>query len=198
MISKIIGTVTKKKDKKVEIKMQAGFFFEFLTPHENLFHLTQECEVYIFMHFSNEKGYVMYGFFDELTKIYFKELQECHGIGPKIALLILEKISLRTIYQAIVNENKSVFVGIPGIGQKKAELLFIQLKSVIKSFPVEEEADVELFSESHQEVINDLEEVLLKVGLQKHEVKKIVKKLFLDKSAYELSLAELVSLAFQA
>ena len=197
MISKIIGTVTKKKDKRVEIKMQAGFFFEFLTPHEHLFHLTQECEVYIFMHFSNEKGYVMYGFFDELTKIYFKEFQECHGIGPKIALLILEKISLRTIYQAILDENKSVFVGIPGIGQKKAELLFIQLKSVIKSLPVEGD-NLEVCSQSHQGVINDLEEVLLKVGLQKHEVKKIVKKLFLDKSAYELSLTELVSLAFQA
>ncbi len=86
-----------------------------------------------------ENSLTLYGFIDEKEKEMFKLLISVNGIGPKIAHNILTHISFEEIVSLISGNSISYQIKIPGLGQKKLELISMTLKD--KVYKIDIDAD---------------------------------------------------------
>lgn len=76
-----------------------------------------------------EDSQTLYGFSDKETRELFELLiDKVSGIGPKIALSILSKMSVNSLRQAITTGDAPLLAKCPGIGRKTAERMVIELK----------------------------------------------------------------------
>ena len=55
-------------------------------------------------------------------------IEKVSGIGPRIALCILSKMSMEILQNAIFNQDTTLLSQCPGIGKKTVERLVIELK----------------------------------------------------------------------
>lgn len=79
-----------------------------------------------------EDGQSLYGFSTNEERDFFSLLVEkVSGIGPKIALNILSRLSLSVLRDAIVRGDVALLAQCPGIGKKTAERLVIELRDKV-------------------------------------------------------------------
>lgn len=111
----------------------------------------------------------LYGFttLDDLS--LFKLLITVSGIGPRTALLIMDKGS-DAIERAIRESDVDFFTSIPRLGKKNAQKVIIELKSKIGSF-----RDLDLKDEGTEG--NDLVNALVSMGFARKEVHAIIPKI---------------------
>jgi holliday junction DNA helicase RuvA len=70
----------------------------------------------------------LYGFAEPAEREIFEQLLSVSGVGPKVALAIVSGSTPRDLRRAIVLEDITRFVAIPGIGKKTAERVVLELK----------------------------------------------------------------------
>ncbi len=76
-----------------------------------------------------EDSQTLYGFASEEERDFFRLLVEkVTGVGPKMALSVLSKLSLPTLKGAIAAGDVALLAKCPGIGKKTAERLVIELR----------------------------------------------------------------------
>lgn len=76
-----------------------------------------------------EDSATLYGFASEEERDFFRLLVEkVTGVGPKMALSVLSKLSLATLKGAIVAGDVGLLAKCPGIGKKTAERLVMELR----------------------------------------------------------------------
>ncbi|WFN34992.1 Holliday junction branch migration protein RuvA [Methanogenium sp. S4BF] len=74
----------------------------------------------------------LYGFLHQSELELFRILISVSGIGPQIAMNILSQISFEDFAIAILSDDEKVLTRIPGIGQKSAKRLILELKDKMK------------------------------------------------------------------
>jgi holliday junction DNA helicase RuvA len=76
-----------------------------------------------------EDSQTLYGFASEEERNFFRLLVEkVTGVGPKMALSVMSKLSLPTLKSAIASGDVGLLAKCPGIGKKTAERLVIELR----------------------------------------------------------------------
>ena len=76
-----------------------------------------------------EDAQTLYGFATEEERDFFRLMVEkVTGVGPKMALSVLSKLSLSTLQGAIASGDVGLLAKCPGIGRKTAERLVIELR----------------------------------------------------------------------
>jgi len=76
-----------------------------------------------------EDSATLYGFATERERDFFRLLVEkVTGVGPKMALSVMSKLSLETLKSAIAAGDVGLLAKCPGIGRKTAERLVIELR----------------------------------------------------------------------
>jgi Holliday junction DNA helicase RuvA len=76
-----------------------------------------------------EDSATLYGFATEEERNFFRLLVEkVTGVGPKMALSVMSKLSLPTLKAAIAAGDVGLLAKCPGIGKKTAERLVIELR----------------------------------------------------------------------
>lgn len=70
----------------------------------------------------------LYGFIDADTLDLFETLLTVSGVGPKLAVSIVNTVSADVFCRAIMNNELTVLTTIPGIGKKTAQRLVLELK----------------------------------------------------------------------
>ena len=100
-----------------------------------------------------EDSISLFGFFREAEKDMFEILISVSGVGPKSALGLLSGISVENLKHAIIEENVSRLVAVPGIGRKTAERLILELKSKVGKI---EDGEVAAHPSGKQEAISAL------------------------------------------
>lgn len=76
-----------------------------------------------------EDSATLYGFATEEERDFFRLLVEkVTGVGPKMALSVLSKLSLPTLKGAIASGDVGLLAKCPGIGKKTAERLVMELR----------------------------------------------------------------------
>ena len=188
MINKLKGVITEKAEKRVSLLVANAISFDIQVTDSSKFLIGIESQLYIATLFNSEKGYFFYGFLDAVEKEYFLILQNCHGVGPKIALSILSSITSELIYEAILKENKLIFESIPGIGKKKAEMIVLELKNKMSQLIIPSKSD---FSYLH----NDFIATLRALGYGEIESNVMAKSVYTLNFDQAPSLAELVKTA---
>lgn len=79
-----------------------------------------------------EDSQTLYGFASEEERHFFRLLVEkVTGVGPKMALSVLSKLSLPVLKGAIAAGDVGLLAKCPGIGKKTAERLVIELRDYL-------------------------------------------------------------------
>lgn len=76
-----------------------------------------------------EDAHLLYAFVDEYDKALFKELLKVNKIGAKIALAVLSSMTTADFHSCIENKDSEILVKVPGIGQKTAERLIVEMQN---------------------------------------------------------------------
>lgn len=78
-----------------------------------------------------EDSLTLFGFADDESRALFELLQTVSGIGPKVALSILNSLTPDQLARSVATEDISAIEKVPGIGRKGAQRLILELKGKI-------------------------------------------------------------------
>jgi Holliday junction DNA helicase RuvA len=76
----------------------------------------------------------LYGFLDRRCRESFQALLGVHGVGPSLALSLLNSFGLEELAQVIEEGAPEVLCMVPGIGPKTAARLVLELKGRLERF----------------------------------------------------------------
>ncbi|MDO4266256.1 MAG: Holliday junction branch migration protein RuvA [Eubacteriales bacterium] len=89
-------------------------------------------EIRVYTHFSvREDGQTLYGFMNREDREMFRQLLSVNGVGPKGALGILSVLRPDDLRMAIISADAKGISRAPGIGQKTAQRIILDLKDKI-------------------------------------------------------------------
>jgi len=75
-----------------------------------------------------EDAMTLYGFATETERVMFDALLKVSGVGPKLAVQILSFMTTDNLRSAVASEQADTLTRVPGIGQKTAKKILIELK----------------------------------------------------------------------
>lgn len=75
-----------------------------------------------------EDAHILFGFASETERMLFRTLIKVNGVGPKLALTILSGQSVEEFYRCVNDNDVKGLVRLPGVGQKTAERLIIEMR----------------------------------------------------------------------
>ncbi|HIU88503.1 MAG TPA: Holliday junction branch migration protein RuvA [Candidatus Avilachnospira avistercoris] len=132
MISFIHGTLVEKDEGYIVVEA-GGVGYGINVPLSVLSQLPPEGEeLRIYTHYSvREDGQSLYGFLFREDREMFRRLISVNGVGPKGALSILSVLGPDDLRLAIVTGDAKSISRAPGIGQKTAQRVILDLKDKI-------------------------------------------------------------------
>jgi Holliday junction DNA helicase RuvA len=78
-----------------------------------------------------EDSMTLFGFLDDDAKSLFEMLLTASGVGPKIAQAMLAVLAPDDLRRAVTTEDVKALTRVPGIGQKGAQRIILELKDRI-------------------------------------------------------------------
>jgi holliday junction DNA helicase RuvA len=75
-----------------------------------------------------EDAHSLFGFFTEAERSLFRSLLKISSVGPRTALGVLSGMSVQGFYQCIRDKDLASLMKIPGVGQKTADRLLLEMK----------------------------------------------------------------------
>ena len=78
-----------------------------------------------------EESLTVFGFLDEDEKSVFELVQTASGVGPKLAQAVLAVLSPDELRRAVSQEDVPTLTRVPGIGQKGAQRIILELRDRI-------------------------------------------------------------------
>lgn len=131
--------------------------------------IKQSLTVYTHTHV-REDALLLFGFATEEELIIFELLLTVSGIGPKTALLVLER-GVAAIRRSIISSDVEFFISVPRLGKKNAQKIIIELKSKVGST-----GDLDLSSEDSGDT-KQIIDALISMGFDRKEARESTKKL---------------------
>ncbi len=88
------------------------------------------AEVFVHVHhYQREDGQTLYGFSSRDERWCFEALRGAHGVGPSLAMAILGVHDPIRLRQVLATDDVAALCMVPGVGNKTAARLLIELKS---------------------------------------------------------------------
>jgi Holliday junction DNA helicase RuvA len=78
-----------------------------------------------------EDSLTLFGFADEDEKQVFELVQTASGVGPKLAQAMLAVLTPDAVRRAVAGDDVRTLTTVPGIGQKGAQRIILELKDRI-------------------------------------------------------------------
>jgi len=78
-----------------------------------------------------EDSLTLFGFLDDDEKVTFELLQTASGVGPKLAQAMLAVLPPEELRRAVAAEDVKTLTRVPGVGQKGAQRIILELKDRI-------------------------------------------------------------------
>jgi Holliday junction DNA helicase RuvA len=78
-----------------------------------------------------EDSLTLFGFADEDEKAVFELVQTASGVGPKLAQAMVAVLTPDTLRTAVAHDDVKTLTKVPGIGQKGAQRIILELKDRI-------------------------------------------------------------------
>ncbi len=111
----------------------------------------------------------------------FELLLSVSGIGAKVALTILSNIEITEFALAVITDDVSKIIKIPGIGKKSAQRIILELKDKLKAQELaeaEEQGETkEIKKEENNEAVEEAIAALQILGYSKKDIEKAFEKL---------------------
>jgi len=146
-----------------------------------------KTKIYTYLYLREDK-IMLYGFLSKEEENFFELLISTPGVGPKVGLNILSKMTPDDFGKAILQEDLDSITSIVGIGNKLAKKIVLELKEKISKTSFLETGIEKTFK---FENINDAIDVLKALGYTYKKAKSAVEKTQ-EKFKGQLTVEELV------
>lgn len=135
MITHLIGKLIEKKAPLIIVDVQ-GIGYEVFAPMSTFAQLPEIGKALTLLtHFVvREDAQQLFGFITETERKLFRALIKVNGIGPKSALSILSGIEIADFITCIQTQDNARLKRIPGIGDKTAERLMIEMRDALSQW----------------------------------------------------------------
>ncbi|MWP49078.1 Holliday junction branch migration protein RuvA [Gilliamella sp. Lep-s21] len=182
MIGRLRGTIIEKQPPKVLIEV-GGVGYNVFMPMTCFYELPENGqEVIVLTHLAvREDAQVLYGFNQEQERELFRELIKVNGVGPKLALAILSGMSAPQFINAVEQGEIKTLVKLPGVGNKTAQRLIVEMKDRIKHFaePLSNTStivDMDSVQKSANQIEGEAVSALIALGYKPQEASRIINK----------------------
>ena len=127
-------------------------------------------EALLFTHLNmREDGVSLFGFLTQDELDMFGLLITVSGVGPKVALGVLNTMKPKEISLAILTEDAGAFVKAPGIGKKTAQMIIFKLKDRVTAESASAAYDAQMKLGEQTDAKRDAIEALIHLGYSKNE-----------------------------
>ena len=155
---------------------------------ESIGNMGDDIKVYTHYHV-REDDISLYGFKTNEELRMFELLISVSGVGAKSALTILSNIEPSVFALAVITNDESKLVKIPGVGKKTAARIVLELKDKLKNV----QSDNNINKEVEEKIVSNekIEEAisaLQVLGYNKREIERVLEKINLE----ELTLEEII------
>ena len=123
----------------------------------------------------------------------FELLLQVSGIGAKTAIAMLSNITPSKFALAIISNDLKTLTKIPGIGNKSAQRMVLELKDKLKTQTAIEDDEEETTPNDNSESINEAGQALQILGYNKSEISKVFDKF----DTHNLSTEDLIKEALK-
>ena len=181
MISYIKGELTEISEGIIVVENN-GIGFNINVPAtviSSLSSIGEEVKVYTYLQI-REDAHSLYGFLTRDDLNMFKMLINVNGIGPKGALAILSTLSPDDLRFAICSGDVKLISSAPGIGNKIAQKIILELKDKVNLADVLERSEgnsIENASGSELNAKNEAVEALVSLGYSNSEAVRAVRQI---------------------
>jgi len=129
VIFAVAGTLTQAMPEWLVVETPGGVSYQILI-HRGFKApgLGETCKVWTYQ-VLREDLVALYGFGDLVEREVFGQLLAVSGVGPRLALALLETLGPAELVQAILKENSRALSLTPGVGLKTAQRIILDLKS---------------------------------------------------------------------
>ena len=173
MIAQLTGTVIRNRSNPLVIDVH-GVGYAVSVPQKLLTQLAIGTTATVFTHTHvREDALLLFGFGTEEEIVYFELLLTVSGVGPKTALLVIDR-GVDAIRKAIVSGDVDFFMAIPRLGKKNAQKIIIELKHKLGST-----TDLDLTREDELDG-KQITDALISMGFDRKEAREALKKLPAD------------------
>lgn len=132
MIASIQGMVAA-TGKDYAVITAGGIGYKVFVPFPTLERLHTENEAYLHTTMIvREDSMTLYGFATTTERDVYDILISISGIGPKTGLAIMSTLTLDSLKNAVVADRAEILTRVPGIGNKSAQKILIELKDKLK------------------------------------------------------------------
>ncbi|UBF28967.1 Holliday junction branch migration protein RuvA [Kovacikia minuta CCNUW1] len=129
--------------------------------------------VQVFTHLHlREDLVVLFGFGASAERDLFRQLVSVSGIGPQLALALLDTLGLQGLVQAIVSGNTRALTKTPGVGSKTAERIALELRTKLAEWRQEAGVIAAPSAGPAVSIQEDVEMTLLALGYTNSEIAK--------------------------
>lgn len=139
--------------------------------------LSQELQaageiVQVFTHLqTREDQQVLYGFSSAAERDLFRQLISVSGIGAQLAIALIDTLGLPNLVQAIVTGNIRALAKTPGVGNKTAERIALELKTKLAEWrQLSGVATPASSTGPSPGILEDVEMTLLALGYENSEI----------------------------
>ena len=194
MIAYVKGNLDTKTNTFVVIDVQGIGYKVFMSAKsiESLGEVGQEVKVYTH-YYVREDNISLYGFSSNEELRMFELLISVSGVGAKSAIAMLSEITPSTFALAVITDDISKLVKIPGVGKKTAARIILELKDKLKtenSIEQTEEVNVAIQKDDNA---NEAIAALQVLGYTRKEIEKVFEKI----DTKNLELEEIIKQALK-
>lgn len=130
MIDRVQGVVADRSDQHLTV-MVGGIGLH-VNVTRTAFHKVENGQVDLYTHLIvREDALTLYGFPDEQERAIFETLMKVNGVGPRMAVAILNTLSIDQLRNAVSRETPEILTRVPGVGKKTAQKIVLELKDKI-------------------------------------------------------------------
>ena len=146
-----------------------GVGYQIFVVNPYIYEVNKPYIIYVYNHIKEDE-YSLYGFKTKEEKDLFLRLINVKGLGPKMALPMVESSNINGIMDAIERENILYLTKFPKVGEKVARQIILDLKGkLVKKTEI-----------INNEDFNELISVLENLGYKQADIKKILPKISKD------------------
>ena len=187
MIGYLEGELIKKYDRRCILKCgQLGYrIFMANTALSKLQENADIVKVFTYP-YQRENTQELYGFLTPEELELFEMLITVSGVGPKSALTLIDEIPFDTLVASVLRGEDGALRRVPGIGNKTAQKIIIELKSKIASLAT---AATQIASATVSEDM-DLIEALKGLGYSSYQAREALKKVAPEIKGVEKRIGE--------
>ena len=198
MIAHISGTLIYKHVTHIVVDA-SGMGYRVFVPLTTFYELPdigQPVNLHIHTHVKQD-SINLFGFYTHKERDIFQLMISVTGIGPRLAMNILSGISARELIRAVSQENLSHLVNIPGVGEKMAHRLILELRDKVMKLGANEVIGGPGGDMTADELVKeDAMSALINLGYKSHKVGEVLDKL-INESKEVLTLDVLLKKALK-